>query len=91
MGECVLSLYRSAGQPEMSELGQRLQTTEKRQGLVFVATDDPFSSTHAMCESVAKSLGASVCRLEGLGHWWMFAGASQAAESLMSHWRNSDS
>lgn len=91
MGDCVLSLYRSAAQPEMSQLGQRLVTTEKRPGLVFLATEDPFTGTHAMCESVANVMGANICRLEGLGHWWMFAGASTAAEALITHWGMNDS
>ena len=86
-GECVLSLYRSAAQPEMSQLGQRLATTQKRPGLVFLATEDPFTGTHAMCESAAEMLGAKICRLEGLGHWWMFAGAATAADALIAHWQ----
>ena len=86
MGNCVLSLYRSAAQPEVSKLGQRLATSEKLPGLVFLATEDPFTGTHAMCESMAELLGGKTCRLEGLGHWWMFAGAPAAAEALISHW-----
>jgi pimeloyl-ACP methyl ester carboxylesterase len=86
MGNCVLSLYRSATQPQMSKLGELLVSTEKRPGLVFLATEDPFTGTHAMCESVAKMLNADICRLEELGHWWMFAGASRAAEALVTHW-----
>ena len=89
MGRCVLSLYRSAVQPEMTELGRRLATTEKRPGLVFIATEDPFTGTDAMCESVADTLGASICRLEGLGHWWMFSGAAAAGDALIAHWERS--
>ena len=91
MGDCVLSLYRSAAQPEMAQLGKRLATTEKRPGLVFLATEDPFTGTHAMCESVADMLGANICRLEGHGHWWMFAGAATAAEALFAHWQINES
>jgi pimeloyl-ACP methyl ester carboxylesterase len=86
MGACVLSLYRSAAQPEMTQLGQRLEATEKRPGLVFIATEDPFAGTHAMCESMADVMGAEVFYLKGLGHWWMFAGAPAAAEALATHW-----
>jgi hypothetical protein len=89
MGACVLSLYRSAAQPEMAQLGQRLKTTEKRPGLVLLAMEDPFTGTHAMCESMAEVLGADVCYLQGLGHWWMFAGAPAAAEALISLWQSS--
>lgn len=91
MGQCVLSLYRSAAQPEMTRLGQRLAKTEKRRGLVFLATEDPFTGTHAMCDAAADMLGAKICRLEGFGHWWMFAGAAAAAEALIAHWRMDES
>jgi hypothetical protein len=39
-----------------------------------------------MCAAVAADLGADVYTLEGLGHWWMFAGAGPAAEALVPHW-----
>ena len=87
MGTCVLSLYRSAAQPEMAKLGQQLQTTVRRPGLVFLATEDPFTGTHAMCEFMAHKLGAKIYRLEGHGHWWMFAGAAAAADALITHWQ----
>jgi pimeloyl-ACP methyl ester carboxylesterase len=87
MGACVLSLYRSAAQPEMANLGRQLEATEKRPGLVFIATEDPFTGTHAMCETMARVLGAEVCPLDGLGHWWMFPGAAAAAEALTRHWQ----
>ena len=49
------------------------------------------AGTLAMCESTADVLGADVFYLEGLGHWWMFAGAPAAAEALVTHWeRGSD-
>lgn len=41
MGSCVVALYRSAAQPAMRELGERLQSTPRRPGLVIVATEDP--------------------------------------------------
>ena len=44
------------------------------------------TGSHAMCEAVAGTLGAMICRLEGLGHWWMFAGAAPAADALLAHW-----
>ena len=86
MGRCVLALYRSAAQPAMRELGERLRTTERRPGLVLAASEDPYAGTPAMAASVAATLGASVATLEGLGHWWMFAGAPVAADALVAHW-----
>ena len=69
----------------------RLATTEKRLELACLATEDPFTGTHTMCESVAEGLGATICRLEGLGHWWMFAGASAVADALVAHWEEATS
>jgi hypothetical protein len=86
MGQCVLSLYRSAAQPAIAELGQRLANSELPPGLVFLPTEDPYTGTQEMCESMAERLRGKTCRLEGLGHWWMFAGAPVAAEALISHW-----
>jgi len=86
MGKCVLSLYRSAPQPEMVQLGERLKTTEQRPGLVFIASEDFYAGTPEMCTSVAENLGADVYTLEGLGHWWMFEGATLAAAALERHW-----
>ena len=86
MGECVLSLYRSAAQPEMAHLGERLKVTENRPGLVFIASEDPYTGTAEMYASVATALGADIFTLDGLGHWWMFEGAPLAAKALIKHW-----
>ena len=86
MGRCILSLYRSAAQPVLADLGRELAAGRQPPGMVLLATDDPYPGTHAMNEAVADSLGASVCRLEGRGHWWMFDGAVEVADSLVDHW-----
>ena len=86
MGRCVLTLYRSAAQPAMSELGQRLCGTTQRPGLVIIATEDFYTGTPEMCASVADDLGAGTLTLEGLGHWWMFEAARTAADALVAHW-----
>jgi len=88
MGKCVLSLYRSAAQPEMVNLGERLNTTRKCPGLVIIASEDPYTGTPEMSASVATDLGADTFTLEGLGHWWMFEGAALAADALIRHWKN---
>lgn len=88
MGRCLLALYRSAAQPAMQALGERLRTTEQRPGLVLIPTLDPYAGTPEMAEAVARSLGAATVRLEGQGHWWMFAGAATAADALAEHWRD---
>jgi len=86
MGRCVLSLYRSAKQPAMSALGERLRGTPKRPGLVMIPSEDPYAGTPEMCASVAADLGASPVTLEGLGHWWMFDGCPAAGDALIAHW-----
>jgi len=86
MGKCVLSLYRSAAQPEMAKLGKQLKTVEKPSGLVIIASEDPYTGTPEMCASVAADLSADVFTLDGLGHWWMFEGATLAANALIKHW-----
>ena len=86
MGKCVLSLYRSAVQPRMARLGERLKTSEQRPGLVFIASEDTYVGTPEMCAAVAADLGADVYTLQGLGHWWMFEGAALAAAALVRHW-----
>ena len=86
MARCVLSLYRSAAQPRMAELGARLLTTPQRPGLVIIASDDPYTGTVEMCASVASGLGASTVTLKGQGHWWMFDACDLAADALIGHW-----
>ncbi len=88
MGRCVLCLYRSAKQPAMAALGQRLLTTPKRPGLVIIASDDSYAGSPEMASSVASALGARTVTLQGLGHWWMFEGSEIAANALVEHWRS---
>ena len=87
MARCILTLYRSAQQPAMAELGERLRGARRRPGLVVVATDDHYAGSPEKAASVGADLGARTVRLEGLGHWWMFEGANVAADALISHWR----
>lgn len=87
MGACVLSLYRSATQPYLANLGARLFAEPAGvPGLVLVATDDPFAGSPAMATEVADGLGASVAVLEGQGHWWMIGDPDGAADALIAHW-----
>jgi pimeloyl-ACP methyl ester carboxylesterase len=86
MTRCILVLYRSAAQPAMRELGERLRSTAQRPGLVLIATEDPYTGTPEMASEVATTLGARTVTLEGLGHWWMFDGAEAAANALVAHW-----
>ena len=87
MGACVLTLYRSAAQPAMAELGTRLAATQLPPGLVIIATDDHYAGDRSMMDERIATYEASAFVLEGLGHWWMFDGAAAAAEALIAHWR----
>lgn len=86
MGQCVLSLYRSATQPAMANLSEQLKVIDKPPGLVVIASEDIYTGTPQMCAAVATDLGAEIITLEGLGHWWMFEGATLAADALIKHW-----
>ncbi|MEM7413108.1 MAG: alpha/beta fold hydrolase [Myxococcota bacterium] len=86
MSRCVLSLYRSAAQPAMKELGLQLGSSEQRPGRIFYATGDPYAGTREMCESVAGRLGAGFTVLEGRTHWWMFGELAPVADALIAHW-----
>lgn len=87
MGRCILSLYRSAAQPYLADLGARLVAGPPLPpGLVIIPTDDPFAGTPAMATEVAGWLGAATCTLEGRGHWWMVGDPDVVADALMRHW-----
>ena len=86
-GRCVLALYRSAAQPAMAKLGERLRRTPRRPGLVLIPSEDPYTGTPEMCASVASDVGAHTVTLEGQGHWWMFDGSTVAADALVTHWK----
>ena len=86
MTRCILALYRSAAQPAMRKLGEKLRSTAQRPGLVLIATEDPYAGTPEMASEVASMLGANTVRFEGLGHWWMFDGAQAAVDALVAHW-----
>ena len=86
MSRCVLSLYRSAAQPVMKSLGEKLWTTPSRPGLVFHPSEDHFCGTGPMYETVAERLGADVMALEGRGHWWMCEALDAIADRLIAHW-----
>jgi pimeloyl-ACP methyl ester carboxylesterase len=85
MADAILRLYRSAVQPAMAELGERLRRTELPPGMFVVATEDHYAGTATTAYEVAASLGASVVEVE-FGHWWMFDDAATVADALVAHW-----
>ncbi|HSG89620.1 MAG TPA: alpha/beta hydrolase [Pseudomonadales bacterium] len=86
MGRAILGLYRSAAQPAMRELGARLQSQALPPGLILLPTEDPYVGPLANTVEVAERLATPVCRIEDLGHWWMFAAADAVAAALIAHW-----
>jgi len=84
MADSILGLYRSAVPNPYSDWGSEFRPT-KAPGLVLVPTADPFGD-EGMSQEVAGTLGASVARLEGLGHWWPLQDPPAGAAALKRFW-----
>ena len=82
MGRCILTLYRSAAQPAMSELGKQFSKAAAKPGLVIIPTEDQYTGGEAMARRSAERAGAQVAVLEGLGHWWMCEDPKRGAEVI---------
>lgn len=88
MGHCILSLYRSAVQPAMRDLGARLATCHLPRGAVIIPTADSYPGTPVMAEEVARSLHAATIELPDRGHWWMIEDPASAARHLINFWNS---
>jgi pimeloyl-ACP methyl ester carboxylesterase len=86
MGRCILSLYRSAAQPFMAQLGERLPEAATRPGLVIIATEDHYTGGEERARWAAERAGANVAVLQGLGHWWMCEDPAAGAKALEDFW-----
>ncbi|MFC4465710.1 alpha/beta fold hydrolase [Streptomyces xiangluensis] len=86
MGRAVLALYRSAAQPVLAELGQRLEHASQRPGLALFATEDHMVGTDRQRRRAARRAGARVDTLDGLGHWWMTQDPARGARTLAEFW-----
>ena len=82
----MLALYRSAAQPEMANLGQKLHRASRRPGLALIADHDRGSGDDVHRRRAAARAGAKIANLSGLGHWWMLEDPYQAAQVLRSFW-----
>ena len=82
MGRCILSLYRSAAQPAMSEFGEQFPAAAARPGLVIIATEDGYTGGEAMARRSAERAEAKVAVLDGLGHWWMCEDPERGAQVI---------
>lgn len=87
MGQCILSLYRSAMPNPHADWGPWSATTAP--GLVLHPADDPFSDA-AMAAEVADQLGASFATILGAGHFWPYQAPEEAAAVLNDFWRTLD-
>lgn len=86
MGRCILALYRSAAQPVMSDLGQRLEAAAQRPGLVIIPTEDEYTGGEERARWAAGEAGAEVAVMPGLGHWWMLQDPAASASALEKFW-----
>jgi pimeloyl-ACP methyl ester carboxylesterase len=86
MGRCILALYRSAAQPVLRELGERLPAAAARPGLAVLATEDHYVGTDEMRRRAAARAGAQLAVLDGLGHWWMVQDPARGARLLTDFW-----
>jgi pimeloyl-ACP methyl ester carboxylesterase len=86
MGRCILALYRSAAQPVMSDLGQRLEAAAQRPGLVIIPTEDGYTGGEERARWSAGEARAEVAVLPGLGHWWMLQDPAAGASALEKFW-----
>ncbi len=85
MGACILSLYRSAVQPNMHQWAKQYEALDDRpETLVIIAHDDHYTGGPDVTRGVAAKWGAHVADLDGLGHWWMMQDPARGAEVLRS-------
>jgi len=83
MGSCILDLYRSATPNPHHDWGP-LRPSSGR-GLVLVPTADPFGD-ETLAKEVAEALGASLARIEGVGHFWPYEAPDAGAAVLTTFW-----
>ena len=82
LGRAILSLYRSAAQPAIRDLGGDLSRAAAKPGLVLIATEDHYCGGETLARRAAERAGAEVAVLNGLGHWWMCQQPKQGADAI---------
>ncbi len=86
MGHCILSLYRSAAQPAMARIGERLGAAAARPGLVIIPTEDGYTGGEERARWTSAQAKAEIALLQGLGHWWMMQDPAAGAAALQKFW-----
>jgi pimeloyl-ACP methyl ester carboxylesterase len=85
MGPSILALYRSADESTMEALGRAVaDLTHKPPLHVIIATEDGYTGGEDRARATAEAWGATVHRLDGLGHWWMMEDPTAGAEVIQS-------
>ncbi len=85
MARCILRLYRTAAQPAVGDLGDRLAAMTLPPGLVIDAHEDPYVPTD-LSNDIARRLGTEILPIEDRGHWWMVADVDDIADQLVTFW-----
>jgi pimeloyl-ACP methyl ester carboxylesterase len=86
MGRAILSLYRSAAQAALVELGRNLSAAAARPGLAVIVPDDHAVGSVEQRHQAAARASALTTTLEGLGHWWLAQDPTRAARVLDEFW-----
>lgn len=81
LGRAILTLYRSAAQPVMRDLGRGLHNAAAKPGLAVIATEDGYCGGEKLARRSAERAGAKVTILNA-GHWWMCQQPKQAADAI---------
>ena len=81
MGECILSLYRSAT-PNVASHWMDVWVPTSAPGLVLAPSEEPFGGDGSGSKEVADWLGARHEVLEGVGHWWPLQAPDAATEAI---------
>jgi pimeloyl-ACP methyl ester carboxylesterase len=85
MGPHILSLYRSTPESAFGEWSDQLVAIEQRPSIhVVIATEDHYTGGVEKATQTAERWGATIHRLDGLGHWWMMEDPKRAADVVRS-------
>ena len=68
MARCILSIYRSAKQPAMTEWGKELPKAADRHGLVIMAEGETATGREVLGRGSAEGEGTRGGKLPGSGH-----------------------
>jgi pimeloyl-ACP methyl ester carboxylesterase len=85
MGPHILSLYRSAPESAFEAWSDQMAALERGPAIhVVIATEDHYTGGVEKATHTAERWGATIHRLDGLGHWWMMEDPKRAAAVVRS-------